>query len=180
MEDVDTVFPERPRRRERAIALHCSGSGASQWHSLVQALGPGYELLTPEHYGCESSGPWTGEHAFTLADDAARPIALIDETEEKVHLVGHSYGGGVALYVALNRPNKIATSNVLSTSRRHSICFDRWARLAPKRSLKSARLRGTSVNVLLLATIARALPISSTIGIFRVPGRQSVWLRKMR
>ena len=117
--NIHTVFPERPRRRERAIALHCSGSGASQWHSLVQALGPGYELLTPEHYGCESSGPWTGEHAFTLADDAARPIALIDETEEKVHLVGHSYGGGVALYVALNRPNKIATLTLYEPSAFH-------------------------------------------------------------
>src|SRR5262245_59392007 len=103
------VVPQQPARRERAIALHCSGAGASQWRFLKEALGPHYEVLMPEHYGCESTGQWTGEHAFTLADDAARSIALIDESDENVHLVGHSYGGGVALYVALSRPDRIAT-----------------------------------------------------------------------
>ena len=49
-----------------------------------------------------------GAHPFTLADEAARAIALIDEAEGKVHLVGHSYGGGVALHVALARPGRIA------------------------------------------------------------------------
>lgn len=113
------VPPQKLASREQVIALHCSGANASQWRCLVEALGPGYEVLTPEHYGCESSGPWTGEHAFTLADDAARPIALIDESDRKVHLVGHSYGGGVALYVALNRPNRIATMTLYEPSAFH-------------------------------------------------------------
>jgi pimeloyl-ACP methyl ester carboxylesterase len=103
----DMVPPQRPVRR-RVIALHCSGAGASQWCALAEALGGGYEVAAPEHYGCEGTGPWTGEHAFTLADEAARAIALIDCTEEKVHLVGHSYGGGVALNVALARPDRVA------------------------------------------------------------------------
>src|SRR5437764_5308667 len=76
------------------IALHCSGAGAGQWRRLGDALGTGCELIAPEHYGCESVGPWTGEHAFTLADEAARTIALIDGTDCKVHLVRHAYGGG--------------------------------------------------------------------------------------
>ena len=90
-------------RREKVIALHCSGAGASQWDRLAEALGPAYEVLVPEHYGCESSGAWSGEHAFTLADEAARTITLIDQSDDKVHLVGHSYGGGVALHVAVAR-----------------------------------------------------------------------------
>src|SRR5215510_10995593 len=117
--NIRMVFPEEPERRKRAIALHCSGAGASQWRSLAQELGGGYEVLTPEHYGCESRGPWTGEHAFSLADDAERPIELIDESDQKVHLVGHSYGGGVALYVALNRPDKIASMTLYEPSAFH-------------------------------------------------------------
>jgi pimeloyl-ACP methyl ester carboxylesterase len=113
------VIPQQSARRERAIALHCSGAGAGQWRCLAEALGPGYELLAPEHYGCESSGPWTGDHAFTIADDAARSIALIDESDEKVHLVGHSYGGGVALYVAVHRPDKIASMTLYEPSAFH-------------------------------------------------------------
>jgi pimeloyl-ACP methyl ester carboxylesterase len=53
-----------------------------------------YEVRATEHYGCETGGPWTGEHAFALTDEAARAIALVDKSEEKVHLIGHSYGGG--------------------------------------------------------------------------------------
>jgi pimeloyl-ACP methyl ester carboxylesterase len=108
------IVPLRRRPHQQpnpglVIALHCSGAGAGQWCYLEQRLGSRYEVLAPEHYGCESTGPWTGAHAFTLADEAAQTIALIDATKEKVHLVGHSYGGGVALSVALARPDRIAS-----------------------------------------------------------------------
>jgi pimeloyl-ACP methyl ester carboxylesterase len=99
--------------------LHCSGADAGQWRSLAGALGSGYEVLTPEHYGCETSGPWSGEHAFTLADEAARAIELVDQSTEKVHLVGHSYGGGVALHVALARPHRIASMALYEPSAFH-------------------------------------------------------------
>ena len=64
--------PPRALRRGQVIALHCSGADAGQWRSLSKALGSSYELLAPEHYGCESTGPWTGEHTFTLADEVSR------------------------------------------------------------------------------------------------------------
>lgn len=117
--NVDLIFPPRPARRGQVIALHCSGAGAGQWRTLAESLGGHYELLAPEHYGCESTGPWSGEHAFTLADEARRTIALIDEAEDKVHLVGHSYGGGVALNVALARPDRIASMALYEPSAFH-------------------------------------------------------------
>jgi pimeloyl-ACP methyl ester carboxylesterase len=101
------------------IALHCSGAGAGQWRQLGETLGPDYTLLAPEHYGCEQAGPWTGTHAFTLADEAARTIDLIDRSDGKVHLVGHSYGGGVALHVALARPDRIASLALYEPSAFH-------------------------------------------------------------
>jgi pimeloyl-ACP methyl ester carboxylesterase len=101
------------------IALHCSGAGASQWRQLGAALGSRYQLTAPEHYGCERTGPWIGLHAFTLADEAARTIALIDGSERKVHLVGHSYGGGVALHAALARSDRVASLTLYEPSAFH-------------------------------------------------------------
>ena len=100
--------PPRRARRGAVIALHCSGGGASQWGHLTEALGGACAVLAPELYGSEAAGPWPGEHAFALADEAASIVALIDASNDKVHLVGHSYGGGVALKVALSRPGRIA------------------------------------------------------------------------
>lgn len=117
--NIPMVHPLGPARRERVIALHCSGADGGQWRHFADALGDCYELLTPEHYGCETSGPWTGEHAFTIADEAARTIDLIDMSKQKVHLVGHSYGGGVALHVALARPSQIASMALYEPSAFH-------------------------------------------------------------
>jgi pimeloyl-ACP methyl ester carboxylesterase len=117
--NVNMVFPPRPACRGRVIALHCSGASASQWSYLAEVLGGRYEVVAPEHYGAESTGPWTGAHAFTLADEAARAIEVIDQNEEKVHLVGHSYGGGVALHVALARPDRIASMALYEPSAFH-------------------------------------------------------------
>ena len=101
------------------IALHCSGSGATQWRKLGEALGSRHALVAPEHYGCESTGPWSGERAFTLADEAARTVSIIDASCSKVHLVGHSYGGGVALRAALERPQRIASLTLYEPSAFH-------------------------------------------------------------
>jgi pimeloyl-ACP methyl ester carboxylesterase len=116
--NINIVHPQRASCGQ-VIALHCSGADASEWRDLSKALGDGHVMRTPEHYGCESSGPWTGEHAFTIADEAAKSLALIDESEEKVHLVGHSYGGGVALHVALSRPDRIASLSLYEPSAFH-------------------------------------------------------------
>lgn len=116
---INIVYPPRPECRVQVIALHCSGASASQWASLTDELCESYEMLAPEHYGSETSGPWTGEHVFTLADEAARAIALIDKCGDKVHLVGHSYGGGVALHVALARPRRIASMALYEPSAFH-------------------------------------------------------------
>ena len=70
-------------------------ANGGQWRNLAEALIGQCEVLTPEHFGSESQGPWPGEHAFSLRNEAARTIALIEESTRPVHLVGHSYGGGL-------------------------------------------------------------------------------------
>jgi len=102
------------------VALHCSGATAGEWRQLRERLGAGGRLYAPEHYGCESVGPWTGLGRFSLADEAARTIDLIDALSEPVHLVGHSYGGGLALHIALavtrKHPQRIASLSLYEPS----------------------------------------------------------------
>lgn len=90
--NLNVAYLPRATTRERAIAPHGSGAGASEWCYLAEALGGRYQVLAPEHYGSESSGPWTGEHAFSVADETARTLALIEKSAKSVRLVGRSYG----------------------------------------------------------------------------------------
>jgi pimeloyl-ACP methyl ester carboxylesterase len=91
------------------IALHCSGSGGYEWRRLTRVLGQRLRVIAPDLIGCGASGHWTGTHAFTASDEAARILDVIDAAEGEVHLVGHSYGGGVALRAACERPARVAS-----------------------------------------------------------------------
>jgi pimeloyl-ACP methyl ester carboxylesterase len=117
MNDMRNAFSKEPMSpASTVIALHCSGAGAAQWRKLSEALGSRVSFIAPEHYGCDSTGPWSGEHAFTLADEAERTVDIIDATCGKVHLIGHSYGGGVALRAAMERPQRIASLSLYEPS----------------------------------------------------------------
>jgi pimeloyl-ACP methyl ester carboxylesterase len=109
----------RTEPSRRVIALHCSGASPSQWRKLSAILGASYELTAPEHYGGNVTGHWTGQHAFALADEAERTINLIEQDRGRVHLIGHSYGAGVALHVALRRPLAIASLTLYEPSAFH-------------------------------------------------------------
>jgi pimeloyl-ACP methyl ester carboxylesterase len=97
------------RTREPVIALHCSVAGGGQWRRLGEALGARYELIAPGFYGGGSTGPWPGDRAFSLEAEARRIIAILDGLDCSVHLVGHAYGGAVALEAARARPGLVAS-----------------------------------------------------------------------
>jgi pimeloyl-ACP methyl ester carboxylesterase len=91
------------------VALHCSGAGGYQWRRLAGALGARFRMVAPDFIGCGAEAHWSGVHPFRAADEASRVVDIIDAAEFPVHLVGHSYGGGIALRVAAERPDRIAS-----------------------------------------------------------------------
>ena len=96
-----------PRKPAVAIALRCSGSSGRQWSALRKSLR--LQVFIPDLMGCGAMPHLAGDRRFRLADEARPIVALIDELEAPVHLIGHSYGGAVALRIAVERPNRIAS-----------------------------------------------------------------------
>jgi pimeloyl-ACP methyl ester carboxylesterase len=91
------------------IALHCSGTNGAMWQSLRDQLAGEALLLAPNLYGAVHGPVWPGYRAFSLDDETAPIVQLIDSCDAPVHLVGHSYGGAVALHAALARAHRIAS-----------------------------------------------------------------------
>jgi len=91
------------------IALHCSGASRSEWRQLGTALGHRFRVIALDLIGSGGSPHWTADRAFRLSDEAAEVVRIIDEAKRPVHLVGHSYGGCVALRAAFERPTQVAS-----------------------------------------------------------------------
>jgi pimeloyl-ACP methyl ester carboxylesterase len=104
---------------ETIVLLHCSGSSGAQWRSLAEKLSTRYRVIAPDLIGYGKSAPWSGEGEFSLAREAA---AL--NLHGPVHLVGHSYGGGVALHIARTRPELIRTLTLIEPSAFHLLRAD--------------------------------------------------------
>lgn len=87
-------------RGEPVIALHCSAGSGGQWRRLADALGERFRVLAPDLHGCGGTSSWPGHRPITLTDEAAIVGALLDACGGAAHLVGHSFGGAVALHAA--------------------------------------------------------------------------------
>jgi pimeloyl-ACP methyl ester carboxylesterase len=95
------------------LLLHGSAGSSAQWRALGGELAARYRVLALDLYGYGASDPWPGRRALALADEAALAEALIERCDRPVHLIGHSYGGAVALRTALKRPERIATMTLI-------------------------------------------------------------------
>jgi len=92
---------------ETVLLLHATASAGDQWRSLAERLLPGRRVLAPDLYGYGESDPWPGFGAYTLAAEVGLVEALLAPGEGKIHLVGHSYGGAVALRFAMRHPERL-------------------------------------------------------------------------
>lgn len=89
------------------VALHSSASSAKQWRQFESDLNGRYRFFAYDLPGYGKNPVSVDVTLSTTAHVAARIIAQIEELGERVHLVGHSNGGGVALKVALLRPDLV-------------------------------------------------------------------------
>ncbi len=91
------------------MALHCSGSDSTQWQHLDTYLAQDAELILPTLAGAEALKKGWSRKTYTLADEAKPLVAALRRQAVPVHLIGHSYGGAVALHIARHHPECVAS-----------------------------------------------------------------------
>jgi pimeloyl-ACP methyl ester carboxylesterase len=100
------LVPTPTARRSTVVLLHASASSSRQWDQLAQALGPTHEVQAIDLHGHGRREAWAELRPLSLHDDAALAMEVL-ERHGGGHLVGHSYGGAVALYLAAKRPSLV-------------------------------------------------------------------------
>jgi pimeloyl-ACP methyl ester carboxylesterase len=100
------------------VCLHANASGSGQWWPLMKRLGDRRRLLAPDSYGAGQSPEWASDRTITLADEVRLIEPVLALAGKRFALVGHSYGGAVALRARFSMPS--ASVRWCSMSRRCS------------------------------------------------------------
>jgi len=85
------------------LLIHSSGFTSRQWRRLAEHLAPRHRVIAPDLIGY-GGATWPAGAPFHFRQDVEMLAALLDEP---AHIVGHSYGGLLALQLALARPDAV-------------------------------------------------------------------------
>ena len=114
MNDSDSVAFVREAGSSAAgptvLCLHSNASSSGQWRSLMELLAPRFRVLAPDQLGAGRSPPWPpGKDSGDgrLDDEVALLAPVLDRMPGRFHLVGHSYGGALAMRLALSQPGRV-------------------------------------------------------------------------
>jgi len=89
------------------VLLHSSGLSGRQWRRLAGELAArDLRAVVPDLSGHGQSAPWLEPAPFAFTTDVERIVALVRELGG-AHVIGHSYGGLVALHVGLAAPDVV-------------------------------------------------------------------------
>jgi pimeloyl-ACP methyl ester carboxylesterase len=95
------------------LLLHCSSGSSGAWLPAMEHLSRGYRALAPDLLGYGRSAPWPRHAVLPPEAELGVVNALLDVAGRPVHLVGHSYGGAVALNAARRFQGRVASLTLI-------------------------------------------------------------------
>jgi len=95
------------------LMLHCSASSGRQWEALAETLAGRYDVHAPDLHGYGEADPWVGPGPLTLAAEARHAARKLPARGRAGHVVGHSYGGAVALRFAVDQPWRVESLTLI-------------------------------------------------------------------
>ena len=88
------------------VLVHGIASRAAQWHQVMTLLGEGYQVIAPDLLGHGLSAKPRGDYSLGAHSCGLRDL-LAALGHDRVTLVGHSLGGGIAMQFAYQFPERV-------------------------------------------------------------------------
>ena len=98
------------------LLLHSSGSGRRQWRRFAQALGADWRCLAPDLIGYGQSAA-LADRSYNLGLEVELASAMLECIGGRAHVIGHSFGGCVALGLAEARPEALISLTLIEPVR---------------------------------------------------------------
>ena len=91
---------------EIVLLLHSTAAGNKQWKKLIEELSPSFKLIAPNLFGYGTTPEWKSDQQQKLSDHVDLLNRFFNMTD-KLSVIGHSFGGSVAMMAARRFPKKI-------------------------------------------------------------------------
>jgi pimeloyl-ACP methyl ester carboxylesterase len=98
--------------RETVVLLHGSAGSSALWRHTKSALRP-YRCIAPDLIGYGTSAAWPSHASFGLDAELRAIEPLLQCCADTFHLVGYSYGGVLALHLALANPPRVQSLTLI-------------------------------------------------------------------
>jgi pimeloyl-ACP methyl ester carboxylesterase len=163
------------------LLLHSSMSSKAQWRGLVDTLRCAGRVIAPDLLGY-GSAPMPAEAAdFTLDDEVQRLLSLLHalDVQGPLHMVGHSYGGAVALRLALALGRRVRGLTLYEPTAFHAVPTEHERHLQAVRDVAAALRRAEGHGMAAeAAAVARFIDFWNEPGAFAAlpPARQAAFI----
>lgn len=135
------VHIEQAGAGEPVILLHGFGASTYAWRKVMPGLAGSFRVIAIDLNGFGYTQRPKDFESYTREGQADLVLRVMDRLGiEKAHLAGHSYGGGITIWLASRHPERLR-SIVLVDSSAPTYANDRRSRLAGLRPVASLALR---------------------------------------
>ena len=134
--DHETVVAKRGDDGPGVLLVHALGLDWRMWDAVMSKLAIGRRVFA---YDIRGHGRAAGSRTpFTMQDTADDLIGVLDAVElERAHVVGLSYGGGIAQTAAVSHPDRFASLALLATTDHPFSAFESRARAAEAEGMEA-------------------------------------------
>lgn len=135
------VYVEQAGKGEAVVLLHGFGASSYSWRRVMSELSRSFRVVAPDLSGFGYTERPRTPASYTRQGQEALVLGVLDALGiDRAHFVGHSYGGGLTLFLASRHPERVR-SLVLVDSSAASYANDRRSRLGSLRPVAAIALR---------------------------------------
>lgn len=148
--------------RDPVLLLHGQPGSARDWERVLSAIGERARTIAIDRPGWDGRSP-----ATDLQGNSTAALAALDAAgARRATVVGHSFGGGVAAWLAAHHPDRVGALVLVAPSANPASLnrLDRWLAKPVLGELASATTLGAAGVLLSAAAVRRRLAHELAIG----------------